>query len=61
MEKIRHCEELLEVAAVVRIGEKRGGERGAADKKQRTAICTFYMGPALILKMTSFNDIMMSY
>ena len=25
MEKIRHCGELLEVAAVVRIGEKRGG------------------------------------
>ena len=27
MEKIGHCEELLEVAAVVRIGERRGGER----------------------------------
>ena len=27
MEKMRHCGELLEVAAVVRIGEKRGGEK----------------------------------
>ena len=55
MEKIRHCGELLEVAAVVRIGEKRGGaaERGgAADKKQGLAM--YYM--RLLFKMMKIKE-----
>ena len=56
---VRNCLRWLRSWGLGKSVEERG--RGAADKKQRTAICTFYMGPALILKMTSFNDIMMSY
>ena len=49
MEKIRHCGELLEVAAVVRIGEKRGG---AADKKQ--GLVMYYM--RLLFKMMKIKE-----